>query len=89
MTTLHITHNPGGNSGQNILCGAKSNMTYRTLAEGTADRFVDRYFVKDKDLADPELCGGCLAEHLTMPAPTIPAIFTVDNPADLLKDRED
>jgi hypothetical protein len=85
MTDLHISHNPGGNSGSSYLCGAESNMTYRTLAEGTADRGVDRFFLRDNHLADPELCRDCLEIHDGMPPAAIPAILTMDNPADLLK----
>lgn len=89
MTTpLHITHNPGGNSGQQILCGAESNRTYRTLDEGTADRYVDRYFA-EREMGDPDLCRDCLEVHDSMPAPTIPTILTLDDPSVLLTGRQD
>ncbi|WP_035803955.1 hypothetical protein [Kitasatospora mediocidica] len=73
---LHITHNPNGNSGSHILCGAERRHTYRTLAEGTADRYVDRYFVERPDITcDPALCRNCLEIHDTMRPATLPDIL--------------
>lgn len=79
MTTLHITHNNG--SGDRTLCGAAKNQTYRTLAEGTSDRYIDRFFVGPQHLADPAICQLCLAADAALPSPTMPAIFNLGRKA--------
>lgn len=91
MTTLHITHNPDGISGSHTLCGAKSNRTYRTLAEGTVDRYIDRAFADQPQYAnDPKLCGDCEATHVLMPAPSLPLLLQPGvDPAGILRRTEE
>lgn len=87
MTALHITQNPDGISGSQILCGAERNSTYRALAEGTADRYVDRFFVeRPQYMTDPELCRDCLEVHDTMPKASLPLLLQPGaDPADILR----
>lgn len=75
-TVLHITHNPGGTGGSLILCGVERGDSYRAHAEGTADRYIDRYFVaRGQYMADPSLCRDCLETHDTLPNATLPVIL--------------
>jgi hypothetical protein len=75
MTALHVTQNLG--KGSTILCGIKRNQTLSGVTDGTAERYINRSFINVGHLADPELCGDCLAWHHELPAAVMPALFSI------------
>lgn len=74
MTTWHLTHNLGDGKGSVTLCGASKARTYRTMAEGTADHFTDRFFAR-RVIGEPNVCDACLARHAEMPPAQLPALL--------------